>query len=46
MPNSGRCQAHTHALLGIFDRSSMAVIIADVIASFRYKGKPSAESAV
>jgi hypothetical protein len=35
MPNSGRGQAHIHALLGIFDRSSTAAMIADSTASFR-----------
>jgi hypothetical protein len=39
MPNSGklhrRAQAHTHALLGMFNRSSMAAMIADSAASFR-----------
>lgn len=37
---------HTHALLGIFHRSSMAAVIADSTVSFRYVGKPNAEYAL
>ena len=45
MPNSGRCRAHIHALLGIFQRGLMAAMIADSTASFGYHGKPNADSA-
>jgi hypothetical protein len=38
-------QAHTHALLGIFDRGSMATTIADSTASVRCEGKPIADLA-
>src|SRR5262249_40398190 len=31
LPNSGRCQPHTHAQLGIFHRSLMATMIAELI---------------
>jgi hypothetical protein len=43
---AGVAQAHTHAFLGIFDRSSMAAMIADSTASVRYHGKPNAEYAL
>jgi hypothetical protein len=36
----GVARAHTYALLGIFDRSSMAATIADSVAPFRYQAKP------
>jgi hypothetical protein len=35
--------ADTHALLGMFNRSSMATVIADSTASFVYHGEPNAE---
>jgi hypothetical protein len=37
---AGFAHAHTHALLGIFDRGSTATMIVDLTASFRYEGKP------
>jgi hypothetical protein len=43
---AGVTEAHTHALLGIFHRSLMAAMIADSTASFRYQGKPIADSAL
>jgi len=30
-PNSGRCQTHTHAQLGIFHRGLMVAMIAELI---------------
>jgi hypothetical protein len=31
LPNSGRCQTHTHAQLGIFHRGLMVAMIAELI---------------